>query len=307
MQLCRNNRYPNKTGALATMDINKDQITFKFRDDPMIISVTVVHNPKQLPALTDGFDILLLIITSDPNLNSHISNYIKDGVRIQERWVSPSALEEWIRNGDNRNLIHWLLKGEILLDQNTYLEGLRHKMLEFPDDLKEQKLQIEFSFFLRKYLQSKEHLLDEHLMDAYDNILEALHHWARIVIIEEGSHPDATVWRQIRTINPGVYKLYEELMTSKETLKQRVQLVLLACEFSVMSKMERCCKTLMRILNEREMPWSANELQQHPQLAEIKRELPLLLNKLVKKSLIKEVAIPIDDDFIEIELKYTSA
>ncbi|MBP1990929.1 nucleotidyltransferase-like protein [Paenibacillus eucommiae] len=288
------------------MEIAKDRLANKYRDDPKIISITLVENPKQLPALTDGFDILLLIVTNDLRLNNHITNYIKDDVRIQERWVDPSALEQWIRNGDNRNIIHWLLKGEILLDQNTYLEGLRHRMLEFPGDLREQKLLIEFSLFLRKYLQSKEHLLDDHLLDAYNNILEALHHWARIVIIEEGFHPEITVWRQIRAINPGIYKLYEELTTSKETLKQRVQLVLLACEFSVMSKMERCCIALIDIMGLRELPWSPDELQNHPQLAEIKVELPLLLNKLVKKSLIKEVAIPIDDEITEIELKYTS-
>jgi len=289
------------------MDNSKDQLMLKFREDPRVISVTAVENPKQLPALTDGFDILLLIITNDLSLNNHIINYIKDELRIQERWVDPSSLEQWIRNGDNRNIIHWLLKGEILLDHNVYLEGLRHKMLEFPVDLREQKLLFEFSFFLRKYLQSKEYLLDEHLLDAYNNILEALHHWARIVIIEAGFHPEITVWKQVRVINPGVYKLYEELTTSKETLKQRVQLVLLACEFSVMSKMERCCKALFSILQQSEQPWGADDLQNHPQLAEIRVELPLLLNKLARKSLIREVAIPMDEELNEVELKYTTA
>jgi hypothetical protein len=289
------------------MEIDKNQLISKFRDDPDIISVTAIHNPQQLPALTDGFDLLLLIITSNLNLNNYISNYIKDDVRIQERWVDPSVFEKWICNGDNRNIIRWLLKGEILLDQNTYLEGLRHRILEFPGEIREQKLLIEFSMFLRQYLQSKEDILGENLLDAYNHILEALHHWARIVIIEEGFHPEVTVWRQIRAINPGVYKLYEELMMSKETLKQRVQLVLLACEFSVMSKMEHCCKAITAILNEREQPWGADELLRHPQLSEVKIELPLLLNKLVKKSLIKEVAIPVDDEITEIELKYTTA
>jgi hypothetical protein len=289
------------------MDIGREQLLLKFRDDERIVSVIAVENPKQLPALTDGFDILLLIITKDLSLNNHITNYIKDEVRIQERWVDPSSLEHWIRYGQNRNIIHWLFKGEILLDHNTYLEGLRHRTLEFPADMREQKLLMEFSIFLRKYLQSKEYILDEHLLDAYNNILEALHHWARIVIIEEGYHPEVTVWRQIRTINPGVYKLYEELTMSKETIKQRVQLVLLACEFSVMSKMERCCKLLVRILNDREQPWGADELQEHPELSDIKIELPLLLNKLAKKSLIKEVAVPIDDDLNELVLQYTTA
>lgn len=288
------------------MGIDKEQFLLKFRNDQRIISVMAVDNPKQLPSLTDGFDTLLLIVTNDLSLNNHTTNYIRDDSRIQERWIDQSSIEQWIRHGVNRNILHWLLKGEILLDQNTYLEGLRHRILEFPEDLREHKLLVEFSLFLRKYLQSKEYILDEHLLDAYNNILEALHHWARIVIIEDGYHPEITVWRQIRAINPGVYKLYEELTMSKETLKQRVQLVLLACEFSVMSKMERCCEAFIQILRENEIPLSTDELQQHAQLVELKTELPLLLNKLVKKGLIKEVAVLIDEENSEIELRYTS-
>ncbi|NOU68760.1 hypothetical protein GC096_32565 [Paenibacillus sp. LMG 31461] len=288
------------------MGINKEQLLLKFRNDPRIISVMAVDNPKQLPSLTDGFDTLLLIVTNDLRLNNHTTNYIRDDSRIQERWIDPTSIEQWIRHGVNRNILHWLLKGEILLDQNTYLEGLRHRILEFPGDLREHKLLIEFSHFLRKYLQSKEYILDDHILDAYNNILEALHHWARIVIVEDGYHPEITVWRQIRAINPGVYKLYEELTMSKETLKQRVQLVLLACEFSVMSKMERCCEAFIQILRDSEHPLSSDELQQHSQLVEIKSELPLLLNKLVKKGLIKEVAVIIDEQTSEIELRYTS-
>ncbi|KRE91307.1 hypothetical protein ASG89_34235 [Paenibacillus sp. Soil766] len=288
------------------MGINKEQLLLKFRNDPRIISVMAVDNPKQLPSLTDGFDTLFLIVTNDLRLNNHTTNYIRDDSRIQERWTDPTSIEQWIRHGVNRNILHWLLKGEILLDQNTYLEGLRHRILEFPGDLREHKLLIEFSHFLRKYLQSKEYILDDHILDAYNNILEALHHWARIVIVEDGYHPEITVWRQIRAINPGVYKLYEELTMSKETLKQRVQLVLLACEFSVMSKMERCCEAFIQILRDSEHPLSSDELQQHTQLIEIKSELPLLLNKLVKKGLIKEVAVIIDEHTSEIELRYTS-
>lgn len=288
-------------------DFEREQLLLKFRDNQQVIGLIALENPKQLPALTDGYDILLLIVTKDLTLNNHIYHYMKCNVRIQERWMDPSSLEHWIRYGHNRNIIHWLFKGEILLDQHTYLEGLRHQTLEFSPHMRDQKLLLEFSSFLSKYLQSKEYLLDDHLLDAYNHILESLRHWARIVVIEEGYHPEVTVWRQIRTINAGVYKLYEELTMSKETLKQRVQLVLLACEFSVMSKMERCCKLLIKILNDREHPWGVDELRIHPELADMELELPLLLNKLTKKSLIKEIAVPKDEELSELELKYTSA
>jgi hypothetical protein len=215
-------------------------------------------------------------------------------------------LELWLFNGDNRNIIYWILQGEIILDQGTYLESLRHRLLEFPDLLKEQKLLMEFSLFLSKFIQSKEYLAEGHNLDAYSNILEALHHWARIVIIEEDNHPELTVWRQVRTINPGVYKLYEELTLSSETLRQRVELVILACEFSVMSKMESCCKLLLRILEGRETPWQIAEIQSHIDLHHLRINTSLLLNKLVKKSLVREVAIAMDDTFSELELRYTN-
>ncbi|MGF7033073.1 hypothetical protein J2T17_003996 [Paenibacillus mucilaginosus] len=283
--------------------IKKDWVQ-RFRQDQTVISVSAVDNPSSFSAVTDGFDILLLIVCRDNERSHQQIHYIRDDRRIQERWVSPDTLTDLILHGEHRNIIYWILKGEILLDREMYLESLRHKVLEFPVDLREHKLLIEFSKFLRSYLQSKEYILEDHLLDAYNNILEALHHWAHIVIIESGSHPEVTVWRQVKNINPGVYKLYEELTLSKETLKQRVQLVLLACEFSIMSKMERCCKLLLEVLASREEAWSLQELQQQPKLADIRTELPLLMNKLVKKSLAKEVAYTMDEDLTLLELRY---
>lgn len=286
------------------MDSLKAYWVERLRQDESVISVAAVDNPSLFSAVTDGFDIVLLVVSSNNERAHQQVHYIKDNRRIQERWISPDTLDELILRGEYRNVIYWILKGEILLDRDMYLETLRHKVLEFPLPLREHKLLIEFSKFLRCYSQSKEYILDEHLLDAYNNILEALHHWARIVIIESGNHPEVTVWRQVKTINHGVYKLYEELTLSKETLKQRVQLVLLASEFSVMSKMERCCRPLIELLASREEAWSLQELQQRPELEDIKADLPLLLNKLVKKSLAKEIVFTHDPELSVLEMRY---
>ncbi|MCP3774230.1 nucleotidyltransferase-like protein [Paenibacillus sp. MZ04-78.2] len=286
------------------MDSLKAYWVERLRQEESVISVAAVDNPSLFSAVTDGFDIVLLVVSNNNERAHQQVHYIKDNRRIQERWLSPDTLDALILRGEYRNMIYWILKGEILLDRDMYLETLRHKVLEFPPPLREHKLLIEFSKFLRCYSQSKEYILDEHLLDAYNNILEALHHWARIVIIDSGNHPEVTVWRQVKTINPGVYKLYEELTLSKETLKQRVQLLLLASEFSVMSKMERCCKPLIELLASREEAWSLQELQQQPELADIKADLPLLLNKLVKKSLAKEIVFTHDPELSVLEMRY---
>lgn len=288
------------------MESLKQYCIERLHQDDTIISVSAVDNPSLFSEVTDGSDILLLILCQDNKRTPRQFHYIKDDRRIQERWMSPD-LDDLILHGEQRNIIYWILKGEVLLDRGTYLETLRHKILEFPFELRDHKLLIEFSKFLRSYMQSKEHILNEHLLDAYNNILKGIHHWARIVIIESGNHPELTVWRQVRTINPGIYKLYEELTLSKETLKQRIQLLLLACEFSLMSMMERCCKPLLDLLKSREEAWSLQDLQQAPKLSDVSVDLPLLLNKLVKKALVKEILHPLEKEISLTEIRYKDA
>ncbi|MNC50146.1 hypothetical protein D3C75_993700 [compost metagenome] len=69
-----------------------------------------------------------------------------------------------------------------------------------------------------------------------------------------------------------------------------MELILLACEFSIMSKMSDCCTILLNILGSRKEPWSIKELLQHSGLSQLGAELPLVLRKLVSRSQIREIA-----------------
>lgn len=287
------------------MEAIRNYVREKYRQDPETISVSIVRSPAPFSPVADGLDAGVLVIMQSIHSDSTI-HYIKDDIRIQERCLHPAKLEQWILNGGNRNVIHWILQGEIVMDRNLYLEGLRHRLLEFPEELRAKKLIVEFDQFLKSFLQSKQHLMDGHLLDAYSNILNALCHWARIAIIEEGINPEVLVWAQVRKINPGVYKFYEELTSNHESLEKRIQLVVLACEFSVMSKMESCCSILVEVLHSREEAWSLQELMQVPKLAELQLDLSLLLNKLSRKSLIREVVQSSEStDTMLLQLKYT--
>lgn len=192
------------------------------------------------------------------------------------------------------------------MDRNIHLEGLRHGLAQFPYEIKGKKLLVEFDLFLKSFMQSKQYLQDGHLLDAYSNILDALRYWARITIIEEGNAPEALVWAQVRKINPGVYKFFEELTSNHESLEKRIQLVVLACEFSVMSKMESCCAVLLDVLRSRKEPWSLQELMEQKDLSGL-QDLSLMLNKLSRKSLVREVveASKEPETFLVMKLKYT--
>ncbi|WP_240041351.1 nucleotidyltransferase-like protein [Paenibacillus ginsengarvi] len=290
------------------METIRNYVYAMYGRDPEVISVsayTVASGSPPTVVTTVVPDVVLVVVQT--SLMSDITSYyIKDHIRIQECCLHPDRLEQWIRSGARREVIHWILQGEIVMDRNLYMEGLRNRLLEFPEEMRDQKLIVEFDRFMKSFLQSKQFLLEGHLLDAYSNILDSLCHWARIAILEEGIYPEELIWAQVRKINPGVYKFYEELASNHESLEKRIQLVVLACEFSVMSKMESCCRILLDVLRSREEAWSLQELMQIPQLFELQLDLSLLLNKLARKSLVREVVEQQDDpDKLLLQLKYT--
>ncbi len=215
-----------------------------------------------------------------------IHHQMENGVHYQLLSLQAEELKRWIVTGENRSLVHYFLQGEVIHDVKGQILQLRQQVEQFEQPLQEQRLFFEFARFLHNYVEAKRHLTEGHEMDAYYSTLKALHHWACIELVQQSVYPEKTIWNQVRAYSAQVYKFYEQLAFSKETLKERVELVLLACEFSVMSKMADCSELLIRVLRSRKAPWTIEELMQHPDLQYVKRELPMVVRKLVYRNLI---------------------
>lgn len=283
----------------------KSHVIDTYSGRPDLMSIFVVHNPYSYNPLIDGLDMMILLVTEADKESDSAEHVRLEGERAIIRTLNRHELDFWITVGVNRNIIEWLVRGEIWLDRDGYLANVCERLKLFPESMRKKKQLIEFSGFLRTYLQAKQDLSDGNQLDAYSHILTALHHWAHIVLIVEGKHPELTVWKQLKRVHPGIYKLYEELTASPETLEQRVQLVILACEFSVMNNMKECCSILLDIMNSRQEPWSIGELQAHPAINELQVELSLVVQKLVKRAYIREVAVMQEHkDTSALELRY---
>ncbi len=148
-----------------------------------------------------------------------------------------------------------------------------------------QKVFEEFTLFLQHYSLSKEHLASGRIAELM------IAFWKQYIIgpeslfFERGIYPKSrmAIWEQARGIHPAVFKLHEELVESDETVKERVELVLLAAEFSVMSKIEAFCALLIKVIESRREPWGIDELLLLPEVRKNKHSFQLLLSKLVKK------------------------
>ncbi|WP_336789243.1 nucleotidyltransferase-like protein [Paenibacillus sp. MMO-177] len=274
-----------------------------YRSQLDVVGLAAVENPYPYNPLIEGLDVLVLVVR-ESGVNETTEHVCHHGTRIMVRTVDTGRLEQWIA-GRSGSVIQWMVRGEILMERDNYLTNIREQLMLFPDILREQKRFAEFSGFLRTYLQAKQDLEDNHILDAHSHVMAALHHWAHIVLIEEGHHPELTVWKQIRRVHPGVYKLYEELTASPESLEQRVRLVMLACEFTVMNKMKSCCSLLFEAISSRQEPWTICELQNYPPIQELHIDLSLVVQNLVKRAYVREVAVmPDNGDPDVLELRY---
>lgn len=260
-----------------------------YREDEGLISLLVVTNPYSRHSVNEGIDQLAMVVVNYVSPDKQTEHLLRDDSRIQLHRLTPETLDYWIASGENRNIVHWLLEGDILIDVDGYLHKLRNELIDWSPLLREQRMLCEFSRFASTCLRAKQDLKEGRVLDAYSNVMASLHYWADIALVEQCMHPELTVWEQMRRVNVGLYKLFEELTTSTETLEQRVELVLLACEFSVSTKLQSSCSLLVRIIESREEAWTVAELQQHPELSSLSLDMSLLLQKLVKRACIREV------------------
>lgn len=246
------------------------------------------NNPFQ-SALLNDFDMIVLVLHEEQEKERIVRHTIAGERRTQSVHIGLFALERAVMAGDNNELLTSLMAGEVIWDPKGILEGMRQEILHFEGSIKERVMFMEFARFLHMYVKSKRYIEAGCIMDAYNCVLMALYHWARIEVSEGGKFPQPAIWEQVKSMNTSVHKLYEELTASTETLEQRVELVLLACEFGIMSKMTNCCALLFNILSSRKGTWSIKELLQHSGLCPLEFELPLVLRKLVSRSLIREI------------------
>lgn len=259
-------------------------------------------------SLLHDFDVMILVICNERwDEGIQIEHLMNGNIHYQQLYVSQNDIERWVISGENRGMIRCFLHGQIIWDVKEQVTDFRNWIVAFKGDLREQRLFKEYAKFQRMYVDAKRYLQENDLMDAYHSVLQALNHYARIELIEQGILPENSVWDQAKQINSVVYKLIDELTTSTETLEKRVQLVLLASEFSVTSKMAECCSILLRILESRKEAWSIQDLTQHPDLLHVKEELPSILRRLVQRSLVKETTIVAKDGLGEgREIRYMS-
>ncbi|WP_335872510.1 nucleotidyltransferase-like protein [Bacillus sp. 2205SS5-2] len=252
---------------------------------PNTLGVLLVEKRRDTSPVTDLFDAVLLIIVKEAENEVFTKHYIYEEKKAAMHVITEAQLNQWLLLGSNRKMVDWLFNGKVLFDRNEYIEKLKIELRDFPFYGRKIKMGMEFAKLIRRYIDGKAFFEAKHYLDAYNHIVHSLHHLARLSVIENGFHPELTVWKQVKQIEPEIFKLYSELVSSEEPIEKRLELLFIASEFMIHSRTASCSAHIMDIMKEQEI-WTIQELQNHKHLQHYSVDLGVLLEYLIEKKFI---------------------
>lgn len=252
---------------------------------PNTLGVILATKRNDATNLTDTFDSVLLIVVKESEKPITTKHYLDGESKMVMHIITECRLRKWLFRGSNKKLVDWIFFGKILFDRNEFLFKLRSELQEFPFGGRKFKSGIQFSKLIRRYLEGKEFFDRGEYLDAYSHIVESLHYLARLSVIDSGNYPEVTVWAQVKLIEPAVYKLYEELIMSNESLEKRLELLFLASEFMINNRAQDGAAHIVEVMLAKES-WSIQELHDHPELSYYSTDLEVFVEYLVERGYI---------------------
>lgn len=252
------------------------------------LGVLLIENKQNSIPTTDTFDAVLLLVVREADQPVFIKHYTYNNKKAALHIVTEAQINEWILLGTNRRIFDWLYNGRILFDRNEHLYHLKKELMEFPFYGRKIKMGLEYAKLIRRYMDGKAFFENKHYLDAYNHVVHSLHHLARLAVIENGFHPEVTVWHQVKKIEPEIYKLYSELVNSEESIEKRLELLFLASEFLIHSRTKAGVMHLLDVLQQKDV-WTFQEILSHVELKEYSVDLSMLLEYLIEKGFIDVV------------------
>ncbi|WP_404458254.1 nucleotidyltransferase-like protein [Oceanobacillus kapialis] len=255
--------------------------------DANTLGVILMEKTKPNSPVTENFDGILLIIVQDADQDWQAKHYeFEDERSAAVHIVKESVLMEWIDTSGYRRGVEWVIYGRVIFDRNEYVYHLKNQLRDFPNEKRDLRKAIEFGKLVKSYTEAKDLYETNDYKDANSKILYSLHYLARLAVIEKGYYPEVTVWSQVRQIDLEVYKLYEEFVESREEMKKRIELLLLAMDFIISNRTESSVKHLLDIMEKREEPWSYAELKTLPETTAYTLDLTAIISFMVEKGLL---------------------
>lgn len=256
------------------------------------LAIFLIRRLYKVNPVTDNFDLIILMIVASDAGNWSVEHFDYKGKSIAMYSIEEGHLKTRGSSQISKRAKEWIVDGDLVFERGQYGKKVKQEITDVTIEIKERKQAIEFAKLTKSYREAQGFYETNHYLDANQAIIQTLHHLARLSIIEKGQHPELMVWKQMKKVDPEVYKLYEEFAGSEENLEERISLMMIGIEFAVTRRADSCAKHLIKIMKGRAGPWRIGELVSHPELDWYAFELSSMVEFLTNKGIIEVVKAP---------------
>jgi hypothetical protein len=268
------------------MDVLLRQLYQDRASEEETLAILIIEKELLPLSVTDGFDVVIVLINHNQDISWEVKHYQIGEKRVSFHSLSQAMMHQTLIVGNHRRLVDWLVNGKIVFDRNEFLNDVKERIESFPPGDRTKKMTIQFTKVLRRFEEGKTLFHNGHYLDAFSNMMHSLHHLARLSVIHHGFYPEVTVWEQVRHIEPQIYKLYQELLKSEETLEKRIELLILATELAIHSKTEIGSQHFLSLVQGTNDLSSISEWMSYNEVEDYCVDLELLIRHLVEKGFI---------------------
>lgn len=249
------------------------------QEHPDTIGILLIEDIESYERFQQSFDKVILIVMKNLKKDWSLEEYIVDEKKIGLVTVSKTAL-------NRQGLIEWLMLGDILFERKSFLKNMKARLISFPKLERLKKIGLEYASFIEHFSKGKQLFTSKQYLESFHHIAQALHHVARISIIENGKRPTITLWEQVNEVNPEIYHLYNEFVTSQEPLEKRIELLILVNSVTLNKYACIGSQHILHVMNTKDTFWSINEIISHPDLKDYGFQLIPLLEHLIDTRLL---------------------
>lgn len=268
------------------MDLHLRPIYQERASDSNTLGVILVEKIDSVSPITDNFDTVLFIITKDSDKPVFTKHYAFEQKKAVMHIITEKQIQKWLIVGYNKKIVDWLFYGKVLFDRNEYVETLKKNLKDYPFEGRQVKLGVEFAKMIRRYEESKVSFDARDYFDAYNHMIEVLHHLARQAIIQQGCYPEVTVWNQLKGYNVEVYNLYEKFITSHKEIKARLIDIFELVKLLIEESIDESAQHLLEVIAQQPR-WSVQQLHEHEELNIYSVNLEFFVEFLVEKGYIE--------------------
>lgn len=259
--------------------------------DPNTLGAILVEKIDDLSPETDNIDAILLILVAEAELPVFTKHYTYEEHHAAMHIVTNKQLRKWLLLGTNKKIINWIMDGRVVFDRNETIYSLRQEMRNNPRYGRHVKLGIEFSKLLRRFQEGRVSFEQRDYVDAFFQMMECLHHVARLSIIEVGVYPELKVWEQVKTYNNEIYDLYEGFIEKPRPINQKILEVIVYIESFIDQKVVESGRHIVEVMKQKDV-WTIQELHEHEELKNYSINLEVFVEYLIDKGYIKIELLP---------------